>query len=286
MKTDSLWYYLFQTAPALFFDLIGQTSLASIGYEFRSIELKQTAFRIDGVFLPPTDFPLQPLFFVEIQFQSDPYLYHRLFAELFLYVRQHPQIVDWQAVILYPDRSLEPERTHLHRSVLSSPQVQRIYLNELEPSTVSIALMQLMVQPPQQATERAVELLQQTPTPGMSLATLTELIETIMVYKFPHLSRQEIAIMLGISELRQTRVFQEGLEQGREEGLELGREAGLELGERSLVLRLLNRRFGELPDNLQQSIDSLSLSQIENLAEALLDFTTLADLQTWLEQHS
>ena len=80
--------------------------------------------------------------------------------------------------------------------------------------------------------------------------------------------------MLGISELRQTRVFQEGLEQG------------LEQEGRSLVLRLLNRRFGELPDNLHGSIATLPLAEIENLAEALLDFTTLADLQTWLAQHS
>ncbi len=30
-------------------------------------------------------------------------------------------------------------------------------------------------------------------------------------------------------------------------------------------------------------IETLSLSQLENLGEALLDFTSMADLQVWLE---
>nr|WP_238717973.1 Rpn family recombination-promoting nuclease/putative transposase [Petrachloros mirabilis] len=37
------------------------------------------------------------------------------------------------------------------------------------------------------------------------------MIETVVVYKFPQLSREVIEQMLGISELRQTRVFQEAL---------------------------------------------------------------------------
>ncbi len=58
---------------------------------------------------------------------------------------------------------------------------------------------------------------------------MMELIEIILVYKFPHYSRQEIAAMLGMSdliaELKQTRVYQDAvyqdaLEEGREEGLQ------------------------------------------------------------------
>jgi len=52
VKTDSLLYRLFNTFPSIFFDLIGQCPQE--GYEFRSVEVKETAHRIDGVFLPPT----------------------------------------------------------------------------------------------------------------------------------------------------------------------------------------------------------------------------------------
>ena len=51
---------------------------------------------------------------------------------------------------------------------------------------------------------------------------------------------------------------------------------------RSLILRQLTRRVGELPQQVCQQVESLSLEQLENLGEALLDFTSMADLNTWL----
>jgi len=45
---------------------------------------------------------------------------------------------------------------------------------------------------------------------------IIELIETVMVYKFPMLSREEIEQMFSLSELKQTRVYQEALEEGRQ----------------------------------------------------------------------
>ncbi len=78
--------------------------------------------------------------------------------------------------------------------------------------------------------------------------------------------------MLGIT-LKETRVYREIKEEGREEGLQR---------ERSLILRQLTRRVGELPQDVRQRVETLSLEQLENLGEALLDFTSMADLQSWL----
>jgi hypothetical protein len=55
-------------------------------------------------------------------------------------------------------------------------------------------------------------------------------------------------------------------------------------GERSLILRLLNRRVGDLPESVRSRIEGLSIEQLNELGEALLDFTGLADLEAWLEQ--
>ena len=52
----------------------------------------------------------------------------------------------------------------------------------------------------------------------------------------------------------------------------------------SLILRLLNRRLGEISSTLVQQIQELSLEQLETLGEALLDFTSLTDLTTWLSE--
>ncbi|QZZ23768.1 DUF4351 domain-containing protein [Leptothermofonsia sichuanensis E412] len=63
---------------------------------------------------------------------------------------------------------------------------------------------------------------------------------------------------------------------------EEGREEGIRQGEKKLVLRLLTRRVGELPEGVRSQIDQLSLPQLEALGEALLDFSSLSDLEGWL----
>jgi hypothetical protein len=51
-------------------------------------------------------------------------------------------------------------------------------------------------------------------------------------------------------------------------------------------LRLLQRRFGAVDEVLAARIQSLEIEQLESLAEALLDFTTLNDLVLWLNRYS
>ncbi|MEO1378415.1 MAG: DUF4351 domain-containing protein [Cyanobacteria bacterium J06635_10] len=50
-----------------------------------------------------------------------------------------------------------------------------------------------------------------------------------------------------------------------------------------LVIRQLTKRFGELSEEIRSSISGLPLATLENLSEALLDFSSLADLQACLE---
>ena len=96
-----------------------------------------------------------------------------------------------------------------------------------------------------------------------------ELVTTIMVYKFEQLSRIEVESMLGIT-LKETRVYREIKEEGRRE------EAA------NLIIRLLTKRFGELSKEMRSSISGFPLPVLEDLSEAVLDFTSLADLQAWL----
>jgi predicted transposase YdaD len=85
----------------------------------------------------------------------------------------------------------------------------------------------------------------------------------------PNKSQREVEAMLGIT-LQQRRVYREIKEEGRE------------VEARSLILRLLTRRVGELPPEVQSLVEALSLEQLENLGEALLDFTSTTDLDAWL----
>ncbi|MFM7441795.1 MAG: DUF4351 domain-containing protein [Snowella sp.] len=81
--------------------------------------------------------------------------------------------------------------------------------------------------------------------------------------------------------------IQEGVRQGLEQGLQQGLEQGLERGriqEANLVIRLLQRRLREIPQNLQETIRSLSVERLEDLGVALLDFDNLGDLDNWLHK--
>ena len=69
--------------------------------------------------------------------------------------------------------------------------------------------------------------------------------------------------------MRESVIYQDIIREGRqEEG-------------RSLILRQLTRRVGELPQQWRDRVNSLSLEQLENLGEALLDFQGIRDLETW-----
>jgi predicted transposase YdaD len=68
----------------------------------------------------------------------------------------------------------------------------------------------------------------------------------------------------------------------REEFLQEGEERG----ERSLILRQLTRRIGEVAPEMRTQIQSLSLTQLESLGEALLDFTGADDLSEWMQRNS
>lgn len=69
-----------------------------------------------------------------------------------------------------------------------------------------------------------------------------------------------------------------------ERGIERGMEQGLER-ERALVLRQLTRQLGELPQLVQSKVEALPITQMESLAEALLDFSEIADLVLWLQEN-
>ncbi len=65
---------------------------------------------------------------------------------------------------------------------------------------------------------------------------------------------------------------------------ERAKQEGRKEGEQRLVLRLLHRRIGEIDASLIERVQGLSIEQLENLGEALLDFSSVADLETWLNQ--
>ena len=186
MKRDSLFYRLFQNSPSLLFDLLENPPDNASDYRFDSVAVKEPTFEIDGVFLPPDSDSNGVIYFCEVQFQRKNLLYERVFGESLLYFYRNRELYsDWQAVIIYPNRSIEQSDTHPYRALLNCDQVHRVYLNELgeiQQLPLGVALMVLTTLEEEQAPEEARALLvrtqQEIPEPEASRAII-EMIATM-----------------------------------------------------------------------------------------------------------
>ncbi|MBD0344865.1 MAG: Rpn family recombination-promoting nuclease/putative transposase [Coleofasciculus sp. Co-bin14] len=296
MKTDTIFYSLFQAFPSIFFELINQSPAEANAYEFTSREIKQLAFRIDGLFLPKTNDIDKPFYVVEVQFQPDEDFYYRLFGELFLYLRQYKPPHPWQVVVIYPSRSIEREQTLQFGEILALNRVRRIYLDELGEtfeSSLGVGVVKLVIEPEETAGELARRLIEQARQQLIDEATkrdLIDLIETIIVYKLPQKSREEIEAMLGLSELKQTKVYQEALEEGEQIGEQRGEQkakldAILRMLQLGLSLDVIAQSLDLLPEVVQQAAQSFheqniaALIQLLNTQRSLFSRQDLADLK-------
>ncbi|BAY88420.1 MULTISPECIES: Rpn family recombination-promoting nuclease/putative transposase [unclassified Tolypothrix] len=264
MKTDILFYRLFQEIPSIFFEIIGNPPDEANNYLFSSVEIKQTSFRIDGLFLP-IEITDRPIYFVEVQFQQDDEIYSRLIAEISLYLRQNKPKNDWSAVVLYPNRSVDTGDIKHYREFFASHRIKRIYLNELGDTAtlpVSIATVKLVVEDAEIAIHQARELIKKTKQEINSQLQqqLLQLIETILVYKFPNMSREEIEAMFSLSELKQTRFYQEAFQEGKEEGI----EQGVRRGKLKAVLPMLTA--GLTVEQIAQALE-LSAEEVSQIVQ-------------------
>jgi predicted transposase/invertase (TIGR01784 family) len=93
MRTDTIFYQIFLTFHSLLFELIGLPVENAEEYQFTSIEVKEKAFRFDGIFMP--DSKELPIYFVEVQFQDKPDFYWAFIAEINIYLNQYKPVQDW-----------------------------------------------------------------------------------------------------------------------------------------------------------------------------------------------
>ncbi|MDD1428914.1 Rpn family recombination-promoting nuclease/putative transposase [Dolichospermum sp. ST_sed9] len=282
MRTDTIFYQLFLTFHSLLFELIGQPLEKAEHYKFTSVEVKEKAFRFDGIFMPDTlD---QPIYFVEVQFQDKPDFYWEFITEINIYLNQYQPVQDWQAVAIFAKRSLEVKKlTAYQEELINNGRIVQIYLDEISSASIGMDLVQLIVSKKSQSPELVSGLMQRTRTEIVDATIkrdIVELLETVLLSKFSKLTRQEIETMFSLSDIKQTRVYQDA----KQEGIQEGRQEGRQNEAKRLLLRLLSKRFGKLTDRQTLLISSLDVEELEELGEALLDFVSLVDLDNWLAE--
>lgn len=188
------------------------------------------------------------------------------------------------AIFLSPKQE-QKELAPIHQELINSGRIIRVYLDEIVTNasisrSPELGMIKLITCPESEAVEVVKEI-----RSGLIEESIIKFVGDILVYKFPKLSRKEIEIMFALEDLRQTKVFQEA----KDEGIQLGKQEGIKIGKRegevALLLRLLKRKFASIDRELINRIETLSLEQLENLGEALLDFNSMDDLSDWLNRN-
>lgn len=120
---------------------------------------------------------------------------------------------------------------------------------------------------------RAVEAGDGAPTPDDALDAFAEYLlattdvsfETLHMAFSKNLEHPDTSLMTTAQRLRR-----EGLEQGLSQGLTQGQSLTL--------VRLLTRRFGELPPDRRQQVAAASQTELDRWTDRLLDASSLADV--------
>ena len=89
---------------------------------------------------------------------------------------------------------------------------------------------------------------------------------------------RKVKYVTSVERLATERGLQKGMEQGIEKGLEKGREEGRTQGTASVLLRLLNRRFGPLSADVTRRLAQSTPEQLEIWAERVLDARTIDEV--------
>jgi predicted transposase YdaD len=173
---------------------------------------------------------------------------------------------------------MDPGFPSSYQEFQASGKVQVFYLEDYQGKQGSIAFQVLDLLT---ISKRSLKLkvgdllprLKAEPLPSERKGQIIEMLETILVSKFPNLTRREIETMLTIDSLRNTRVFQEGVEEGRQEG---------ELREqREMLLQFMTLKFGSLNAQVVSQIQAIHITEkLQQLADAIIHSP---DLQTFLQ---
>lgn len=276
MAYDNLCKYLAETYASNFVRWL--LAINPTNVRVLKTEIIPEPIRSDALILLQTDNQILHLEFQTVPYSEPPLPYRMLKYWVLLYGQYKCDIE--QVVIflkettseqVFIDRFERRNTQHRYRIIRLWEQEPTPFLSEpallpLAPLTRSNNPTNLLEQVAQQ-----VAMLEE-PAQKQSLAAAAEILAGLRFDKnlIRRLFREEL--------MRESVIYQDILEQGLQQGLQRGEAIAL--------LRILTRRFDEIPLELAEKIRSLSIPQLESLIDAQIDFSSLNDLVNWLNQQS
>ncbi len=277
MSFDNTCKYLSETYPDRFVTWLFGTTPESI--EVLKTELSIEPIRADFVAHLPEEQRLLQIEF-QVKGETDPPLPLRM---LDYWVRLHRSyrlpVTQFLVMLKYSSAAAEVESEFHLEGTRHHYNVVRLWEQNPEPLLQDAALLPLAVLC---AAEDSAQLLGRVaqevskieePEQRQVISNCTQLLAGLRFNK--DLIRQ----LFSGGIMRESVIYQEILQEGREEG----REEGKQEEALSFVMRLLIRRLGTVEPELEAQIRKLATQELEELGEALLDFSEPADLALWLQ---
>jgi predicted transposase YdaD len=167
--------------------------------------------------------------------------------------------------IAFTEEYVDETTTHRYRVIRMWEQDSALFLNHeallpLAPLTQTTSPQGLLSQVAQRIATISDRVTKQ------NIAGYTEILAGLRFEK--NLIRR----LLSEDMMQESVIYQDILQKGNKEG------------EERIIILQLNRRFNPIDESLIERVRRLSTEQLETLAQTLLDFTAVADLETWLNQ--
>ena len=215
MKTDILFYSLFEIEPVLLLHLARIKPPEGAQYQFQAIELKDSSRRADAVLLPNTTDA--PLIVAEVQFWRDATMYHRIINETTRLLLQMPEYLQAQMVVLFPTREIDTG-AGVWAPLVEAGTIRVVYLNDVleekgrqeehdrsPEERTALLLLNLTVSPDDEAADRTrlPDFVQNVvATKNIALQKVfRDLFVSLYTSKYKHLTIDEVRAMINTAEI-------------------------------------------------------------------------------------
>lgn len=268
MHTDPSIYTFLATDPEACRVLTGGLTLPG-AYIFRSITLKSLERRLDALYEP--DGHTGPVYAIEFQARAIEGAWYNPLTKIGLYGEEYPS-QEVRGLLIFLRERDDPWR----QRPVARPDalVSAIYLDQFLPAwlereptnPLAAALAPLILTRDADLQARAPVLwqtIQTAPLAAPVREALSQMLECWLFERFQSLTAREIWTMLNVfTPLEQTRAYRSIFIEGKAEDIK----------------RLLNRRFGALPEWATARIDAANLKQLDTWLDQIFDAETLESL--------
>jgi predicted transposase YdaD len=281
MKYDATIKDLFPNTPALFQLLTGSTVVETLNVEFSSVQQR----RADLV----AKLASQEILHLEIQSDNDEEMLWRELEYCLAILRTYQQMP--RQVVLYLGKAPPTFLTQITYARLTF-SYQLVNLQELDGSSLFqsaelgdnlLALLTDLPNPTLAVRQVMTKIAPLDSNQRSDLLKKLAILAGLRPLQLPRLIQQEAKFMSITLELEDNPLFQEIFQRyqqrGEQRGLQLGEQRGLQLGEqrgqRALLQRLLEKRFGTLPDWARQHVEQANSTQLEEWSLRVLEASEL-----------